>query len=473
MQPSTPVELPTLELGHQRRNQRAIQILEDLIEHPGASIPAACGTLAKTKAAYRFLDSDYVKSNALRKAQADATVQRMAGLEQVLVAQDTTSLDFTTHPATTGLGVLDHSACRGLLVHSALALNPQGVPLGVLHQQVWVRAEEKVGRQVPRRQRATSEKESQRWLDTVEGCQACIPTDVQAVIIGDREADIFDLFAMERGRNIDLLVRSAHQHRRVRSVSQPDRHLSDSVRASPWQGELIIEVQRATQGTAKRAARQAQMDIRFQELELLPPRNGKSPDGKRRQSNPEAATGIKVTAVLVEERHPPSGVTPLCWLLLTTVKITTSEEAQQCVHWYAQRWKVERYHFVLKSGCGVEQLQLETRERLERALALYSIVAWRLLWLTYQARETPEASCTVVLRDDEWKALWITVHRSKNLPQKPPNLQQAVKWIAQLGGFLARKGDGEPGVKVLWRGLRRLHDITETYLLMSKVLGNG
>ena len=153
-------------------------------------------------------------------------------------------------------------------------------------------------------------------------------------------------------------------------------------------------------------------------------------------------------------------------MLLTTLPITTFPEARQVLRWYTYRWRIERYHYVLKSGCQVEKLQLETVDRLTRAVAVYSIVAWRLLWLTYQARQNPEAPCTVALSDSEWQALYAKVNKTATLPDDPPSLQTAVRWIAKLGGFLGRKGDGEPGVKVLWRGLRRLEDLADMWALL-------
>ena len=153
------------------------------------------------------------------------------------------------------------------------------------------------------------------------------------------------------------------------------------------------------------------------------------------------------------------------WLLATTLAVDSLEDALQYVQWYAYRWTIERFHFVLKSGCKIEQRQLETVERMERAIPVFSIVAWRLLWLTLQARETPDTPCTVILEGFEWKPLWITVHaRRRQLPMKPPTLREAVRMIAQLGGFLGRKCDGEPGPQTLWRGLRRLHDLSRGWL---------
>ncbi len=139
------------------------------------------------------------------------------------------------------------------------------------------------------------------------------------------------------------------------------------------------------------------------------------------------------------------------------------EQAVRCIRWYTYRWLIERYHYVLKSGCRIEHLQLETAERVKKALATYAIVAWRLLWLTYQARQNPELPCDTILETHEWQSLYCHIHDVALPSSQPPSIEQAVIWIAQLGGFLARKHDGFPGVKTLWRGLPRLHDIASTW----------
>lgn len=157
------------------------------------------------------------------------------------------------------------------------------------------------------------------------------------------------------------------------------------------------------------------------------------------------------------------------WLLLTTLAVSCFEDVVECLRWYSYRWLIERYHFVLKSGCRLEQLQLETGERIQRALATYTIVAWRFLWITYLARYHPETPADTVLATHEWQALYCTIHKTSTPPVSPPSLNTCVRWISQLGGFLARKGDGEPGVKTIWQGLRRLHDIAQTWPLLSPI----
>ena len=189
---------------------------------------------------------------------------------------------------------------------------------------------------------------------------------------------------------------------------------------------------------------------------IEPPRHHK----KRAQCVP-----VTLNAILVEEIYPPRHGERITWLLLTTLPIKTWEDIQTAIHWYTERWLIERYHFVYKSGCRLEKLQLKTGKRLHCALATYSLVAWRLLWLTYQARYEPAASCEIALEPSEWRALYANRFATTKMPDTPPTLRESVHWIAQLGGFLARTRDGEPGVQTLWQGLRRLTDLTHMWQL--------
>lgn len=446
------VNFPDARLG-----QRLTLMVGRLAAQPGASIPQAMGTWADTKAAYRFLDSDRVSPDTIRAAHAQSCIERIAALSTVLIVQDTSTLDFTHHPATKGLGYL-HASQRGLVMHTGLACTVEGVPLGVLSQDIWLRDLDALGKSEDRRKRPFDEKESAKWVTTLQRSTAAVPAHVQTVTIADSEADVFDLFAAERPATAQLLIRAT----RNRGIVGETRYLWAVVESSPVVGETSVNLK----ATAKREARTAHCSIRFQTVTVRPPRH---PSPGSRHMKP-----VTLQAVLVREESPPKGVEPLCWLLLTTLAVNSFAEALRCVQWYRLRWIVERYHLVLKSGCRVERLQLETAERIERAVAVYSVVAWRLLWLTYEARRSPEASCEGALERHEWQALYCTIHKTSTPPAEPPTLRQAVRWIAQLGGFLGRKGDGEPGVIVLWRGLRRLEDIASLWLLLHPLdVGNG
>ena len=175
----------------------------------------------------------------------------------------------------------------------------------------------------------------------------------------------------------------------------------------------------------------------------------------------------------VVEPHPPDGIAPLDWLLLTNVEVSNFSEALQRIHWYTQRWHIEVYFKVLKSGTKVEQTRLQTKDRLLRYIALLSVIAWRLYWMTLLNRHVPEADCTQVVTENEWRALYALTHKTRTFPEKTPTVAQVVLWIAKLGGFLGRKSDGTPGVTVLWRGWQRLTDISNTFALFDDLFGLG
>jgi hypothetical protein len=432
-------ELKTVNLGDARLNRRLMTAVEQLAEHPAQSVPQACGSAGAAKAVYRLWDNERVSDEEIRKAHVQATCSR--GLEQpvVLAIQDTTDLDFTRHPATQGLGYLERSYLRGIQVHSTLAARESGVPQGLLHQKVWVRDEAERGKKHTRHTQATRDKESQRGLDAWAATQAALPGVPCLVTVADREADIFDFLAAPRSDTSHLRIRAA-QNRRVDGEVGP---LFDRLAQAPAVG---IE----TVGSA-RSKREAVVTLRHTPASIRPPKNG-----------PLSGTApVAVHAVLAEEETPPAGAEAIRWRLLTTLPLAGEADVRRCLRMYSGRWLIERYHFTLKSGCGVERLQRETADRLERALATYGVVAWRLLGLTYQAREDDSVPCTVALQEHEGQSLYCKTHHSLTLPEHPPTLRQAVRWMAQLGGFLGRKGDGEPGVKVLWRGFQRLTDIAD------------
>ena len=448
-------ELALASLGDSRRTARLIALVTACAVHPTASIPLACGDWASTKAAYRFFATDALAPAAILAPHHHATVARIGAHPApfVLALQDTTPLDFTAHPRTRGLGPLAPPTHHGLLVHSTLAVTPDGLPLGLLGQQRWTRDPDAVGQAATRRQRATADKESQRWLRAQAETLAVLPADVRVLTVADREADIFDLFAAPRRAGADLLIRATHDRRLVGETGR----LWETIGAAPVLGTHVVAVGRGVE----RLPRKATLTLRVAAGTLAPPHNHRG----RAQCVPQA-----VTVVLAEEETPPPATPAICWLLVTTRAVTHAEEAVDCVRWYALRWLIERYHYALKQGCQIEQVQLETAARLERAVATDSIVAWRLLWLTYLARVEPTGPCTQVLRTAEWQALWCATHHTPTPPETPPPLGEAVRWIARLGGFLGRRGDGEPGLKTIWRGLRRLEDLTAMWTLLHAPL---
>lgn len=442
-------ELKYAQINDSRLNKRLIKMVEDFTAKPEASVPQACETWAATKAAYNFWGNSKVTPDTILSSHQQSTLQRIQAYKTILAIQDTTDIDFTSHPKTEGLGPLDHPSLRGLKVHSCLTVSPDGVPQGLIYQEIWTRDPETIGKKHKRHKLETKDKESQRWLNALSSSQEAIPESIEVITVADREADIYDLFALPRRQNSHLLIRAAQN----RLVDHELKYLWAAIRKSPVLGEVTVELGRK----GDQAPRKATLLVRCARLSIQPPSNRKG-----RSSLPH----IPVSVILAEEERPPKGVKPVSWLLLATWIVETFEEAVKCVSYYSYRWLIERYHFVLKSGCGVEKLQLEKAEGIEKALATYCIVAWRLLWLTYEARVHPDSPCDKVLESYEWESLYYTIHRVTKPPKTPPSLHDAVIWIAMLGGFLGRKGDGEPGVKTIWRGMRRLDDISSTWRLL-------
>lgn len=440
-------------------------MLADFFCQPLGSIPQACGNWSQTQAAYRFFDNDKVSMSNLLAPHQQATLERMRTHSVVLAAQDTSFLNFTTHPDTDGLGPIGShpDGSIGMLLHSTLTLTPQGEPLGLLDAQCWARDPKQFGKKRLRHRRPLDEKESRKWLDSLRVAQklcAALP-QTQVVHLSDCESDIYELFALA-GRCSNgpaVLVRARHNRVLVTQRARPrSKPLFPFLHSQPVAGEFTVNVPRRP-GQKQRLATLA---IRFTVVTLRPPK------GKGGQAP------ISVWAVEACEVHPPRAVKPICWRLLTTLPVESLEQAIEKVQWYAMRWRIEEFHRVLKSGCRAEDRQLQTVDRLQRVLALDLVVAWRILLLTKQGRgaATCEQPATAVVSNEEWQVLYRYFHRAAPLPGHMPLVREVVVWIGRLGGFLARKGDGHPGPMVLWRGLHRLHDMMIGAELFASKKGN-
>lgn len=452
-------EFAHAELGDDRRTERLLMIATAFAQHPTASIPQACGPGPAIQGAYRFFENEDIDPEAIREAHQQSTLERVSRCPVVLALQDTSSLNYSSHPKTKGLGPIgtQRQNITGLLLHSTLTVTPTGQPLGVLHTSVRARDPETAGCARQRHSKPTAQKESQKWLDSLSACQqlASQCPNTLLVNVADREGDLYDVFAQaldnSESPNVHLLVRSNHN----RKLVGEDHLLWDVVAQRRSSGQLKVSVGRR----AEQPARIATLRIRFSPVTLQAP--------LRKAGQPP----LKLWAIQAREERPPKGSTPIEWRLLTTLPITCLEDACRSVGWYAQRWQIEVMHKVLKSGCKIEQRQLETAARLERVLAVDQVVAWRLLAMCKAAREQPDEAVSAWLSQAEWQALWSHVHQRLQPPETPPSVRQAVRWIGQLGGFMARKGDGQPGPITLWRGLQRLNDLTAMWQLCHSKKG--
>lgn len=448
------VEFDEVALGDKRRRARLIQIASALGRRPEGSLPeAADGDEAALKGMYRFFDNHCIDHGMILDGHIRATLGRLRTEDTILAVQDSTEV-YWTHGAE-GLGALRSGKSgtkAGCVVHTTMAFTPERVPMGLLQQQLLRRlGPPRLG---DHRQRPTADKESQKWLASLEAVRAAhqsSPT-THFVSVGDREADVYDLFLVERPVGVDLLVRA----RSNRLVAHPERKLWDYVGAAEISATKGIHVAQRE----GRPARTALLKVRWREVTLSPPTHRAS----------EKLPSVKVWAILSREESPPEGAEPIEWMLLTTIPLTSAQDALRCLSWYTCRWGIEVWHKVLKSGCQIEARELQTAERLMRCLAVYSVVAWYVLYSTMLARHVPNQPCTLLLDDDQWQALYCVTHKTSRAPDTPPTLRQAVRWIAKLGGFIGRKSDGEPGITALWQGLQRLFDMTTMYRTLRPAL---
>ena len=446
------VEFGGCALPDARLQTRLLSLARDFYARPQANVAQACASRAKTKAAYRFLDHDQTTMDTLLQPHILATEARVRAEAIVLAVQDTTSLNYTAHAATEGMGPIGSTVNgpQGLHLHSTLAFSTQGTPLGFLNVQCWSRDPAEFGKKAKRHLVPIEEKESFKWLKSfraVADVQARCP-GTTLVSVGDREADIYELFeeAMAHPGGPKLLVRAEHN----RQLHGEQFRLWETMQSRPADGIQVLQVPR--QGS--RAAREAHMSIRYTAASLAAPAGHKG-------------AAIPVWAVLAQEQDAPEGVKSLEWMLLTTVPVARFEQATEKLMWYARRWGIEVLHRTLKSGCRIEQRQLGQADRIEACLAIDLVVAWRIYYLNKLGREVPQSPCTVYFEEADWKALMVFTTKNPVPPAHPPTLREAIRRVAGLGGFLGRKSDGEPGTQTLWIGLQRLDDIVTMWRVIT------
>lgn len=447
-------ELTGIDLGDKRRNKRSKIVLEALAADPEASINAACDGWSDTNAAYRFFSNGAVTPEEILRPHREATVCRMREHPVVLLVQDTSELDFTKHPPKDAR-CLDSAERFGLYAHAHLAVTPAKLNLGVVGIDFFDRAPETLGKSDERETWPIEQKESFRWLEGFRRARqmaADLP-ETQIVSIADREADIYDIFVeaeQQSSPRAEYIIRA----KVARSTPEPDPaagkaaycKVRDEVGNAPLMTTRTIELSE----TPKRKARTAQVEIRALKVLVKPP-----------HARPHLPP-VTLNVVLAKEVGGPGDGTDVCWLLLSSLPIGTSEEVLRIIDNYVARWAVETFFRMWKTGCRIEDIQLETRDRQKNCLAMYAIVAWRVLYLTYLNRACPKLPCTTVFTPGEWKPVWLVVAK-KPLPPKPPELAEIMRLIAQLGGYNNRPGEAPPGPQPIWGGLRRMADFAQAW----------
>lgn len=469
-------EFEMVNLGDDRLNQRLKKIGQQIIDSPQSHINQACGDWSDTKAAYRFFQNDNVKYQDIIKAHAQMTKERADQEETILAIQDTTYYNYTHHPKTEGLGLLsrfkgkhkDEILTTGLSMHTTLGITTEGLPLGILDQNIFSRKElSKERKELKKKSHNIAlpieEKESIRWLDSMRRTAALFEQKNKKIVtIADREADIYDLFLLADRLKTNLLVR-ASQNRKINKTAIHSyisgEMLWDFMKKQKLQGTIQVRVPKKE----AQLERLAICNLKFGKINVLPTRHYRG--------SKEGNLNLDIYAILISEKQPPKGCEGIEWMLLTNIPVLTFEEAVEKMKWYCLRWRIEVYFKVIKSGFKVEDCRLKSSERLIRYLAVVSVVAWRVYWLTLVSRTTPNIPALIFLNDFDWKILFAKFNPNKKIPKHPPSMKQITVWIARLGGFLARKGDREPGITHIWLGLNKFANMIEGALILRNICG--
>lgn len=431
-----------VELGDVRRTNRAVALAAGMARHPAASLPGQTGSWAGTKAAYRLFSQEEVTLDTLESPHWHATRQESQKRREVLMIQDTTELDFTLHWATRGLGPIGDGNGRGFLLHSTLAVDPEGVGevLGLAYQMVFCRQPKP--EQETRTERKHRQRESHIWARSVREIGVG-ETDVRWIHVCDRGADNFEMFEACRQTGSEFLIRVV-QNRRAglgHEAEQPCGQLLELARSIPACAGKELSIR----SRPKRKPRRAKLSVAFAPVTIFPP-----------WLDRKTAGPLRCWVVRVWETDPPPEEEAIEWVLLTSVPVEEAETALTVIHWYSLRWLVEEYHKCLKTGCATEKRQLQEADRLEACVGVLVVVAVRLLQLKLHARAEPNRPATECAPRDHVEVL--AAYRKRSV--EGWSVSEFWREVAKLGGFLGRKSDGEPGWQTLWRGWQKLDLMT-------------
>jgi Transposase DNA-binding/Transposase Tn5 dimerisation domain len=435
-------------LGDWRRTKRVVRMATLMATQSDVSLPRMMKSKAELKAAYRLFETPDVTYEALMRPHLQQTQEQARSRSQVLLIQDTTDLDYAHHPKTTGLGPLKNQQQHGMLLQTVLGVDAQDKQvLGIMHQEPFLR--KLVPKQETRAQRLKRERESGVWERSVR-CIGHPPEGVQWIYVGDRGNDIFTFFETCLAYGTDFLVRVA-QDRCIEGEEEDEQigRLKESIRALPACQKQMLDLP----ATADRKARSATLSIAWQAVNIEPPKTGASITGQK----------IRVWVVRAWEETPPDGIEPLEWILITSVPVQTVEQAWERVDWYRARWIVEDYHQCLKTGCSIEERQLQTYEGLRRLLGFLAPMAVRLLQLRTASRASPELPASQTMPNE---VVQVVAYLAK-VEASSLSTKQCWYTIAGQGGYLGRKGDGPPGWKTLWHGWLHIQTLLQGVRLAS------
>lgn len=454
-------ETGSANFGDVRLNKRFGEILNSFGSSPNKSIPGSMKSWTETIGAYRFLNNEDVDSNKILSPHTEATLERIKKEKIVLLPQDTTEIDFTGRKPINGMGYLTSENSHGFYLHPSIAITPERLCLGVVDMQTWAR--ERLGTRSERNKKPIEDKETYCWIKGYEAANNIAKKAPETIVvsIADREGDIYELLEKipSEENKAYWLVRAKHDRNLMDEAGKAlEETLKEAVKNTNPIGEIEFNLPTGrihTRGKrSARTERTVKQEVRVCEIYL-------NPTKKKKQRKSQ----VKINVVHCVEINGPKNE-KLEWFLITSYPVNDAETAIEIVNWYLCRWQIEVFFKILKSGCKVEELQFETLQSTTNCIAMYLIVAWRILYLTMLGRNCPDLSCDIVFEENEWKSVY-AVYKRKRPPSTPPKLNEIILIIAKLGGFLGRKSDGHPGATVMWIGIQRMRDFTIAFEVLG------
>lgn len=443
-------------LGDKRRARRLVAIANLLVKNPSGSLPSKLNGPGELDGLYHLMKQKSVTHASVLAAHFKQTREALACSEEyVVVAHDTTELDFTSHETLTELGQIGKGSSRGYLCHNSLAVFPETRQvIGLANQILWKRRVVQKGETRSER-REHKNRESQLWKQATDP----LPKILKIVDVCDRGADIFEFLEAETNSGRTFVVRSWHNRSlRICDVNGKRIYLHDYVRTIPSQGTKIVEMPKSVEVEStgkskkvKKATRLATLQVSVVKVSIPRP---------KRRSGQHGNVPLEVTVVRVWEPKPPAGEEAMEWILLTNFDAIDLRTGSLVVSWYECRWVVEEYHKAKKTGLNIEDPQFQSESRLEPMIALLSVVAISLLNLRALAgsEDSKNQPAITVMHPDfiETLSLW-------RYKQARPDMSvyDFCMALGKLGGHLNRKRDGLPGWITLWRGWMRLNDRVE------------
>ncbi len=422
-----------------------MKLATQLADRPDGSLPDQTETWGDCKAAYRLFDQADVSFQAIIEPHCRQTREACEPGDVKLIINDTTEYDYTSLRTAKGLGPIGNGHCRGFFVHSALMLDDQSHRVeGLAAQEVFYRKvrkgskKPKVARNSVRRR---PDRESAVWGRVIDRVGRP-PEGVLWIHVCDRGADDIEVMWRVVHNGCGFVIRASRLKRKIIARDGRKLSLDEYLAELPTHGTRDVSVP----ATTTTLARTATVTLRYGEV--LIPLGVLTPWLKEHRPTEPLCAGV----VELLETNPPKGVKPIRWVLYTESPVRSKAQGNQAIERYEQRPQIEDYHKAVKTGCGVELRQLKTADRLERAAALSSVVAVRLMQLKTAAKETPDHPARELVPLRWIELLQITRHLPYNAEI---SIRDFMRQLAGLGGFLCRKGDGEPGWITIWRGFEK------------------